>query len=573
MSSHEQIAAEIMMLVLSEAASILPASIRTTLLTASRDDGHYHAPLRVVVVGGFKRGKSSLINRLIDSDVLPTSVVPETSCVMRISYAKEEYAEIRFSNGKTQRVDLSSLTRESLSDHASIAESSVCETLIGLPIEMLREVEFIDTPGLNEAFLNFDDDVTRSLSQADCVLCTISATEPLSLEELELLESITRFPARPATIVALTMTDRISRSDAVELVAANVLERTRSAFPEAIICPISSRSIADEGIIRLRSFIQRIISFRTKVYEIKSLRALGTGIANAIAQTDQTKPSSNATFEDQSTRDNSKSIEEAAELRSQLSLVIRECRLEAIEWTRHFVQRIDRELFANLSQFEPIEIQRRLHYFLVQVFGEAINCCLREHLPRIRRVLSDLVSIDCVDFLNDEAVYPHHDFGVGLGEWVSMDGAAFGGSLATSVVDGVAPIWSHWVRTSSNLLQMALGLRRNRAADETVRSEIRQIRASTGEMSDFLARALGEIYSRIESDIIAACEKRIEERKESQLIEDQLSKYAYQSSEANLKVTTELIERLGALKLELDRLASQVVRDLDDVLREYEEKP
>ena len=45
---------------------------------------------RVAVVGEFKRGKSSLINALLGTDILPTDVVPMTAALTRIRYSPEK---------------------------------------------------------------------------------------------------------------------------------------------------------------------------------------------------------------------------------------------------------------------------------------------------------------------------------------------------------------------------------------------------------------------------------------------------------------------------------------------------
>src|SRR5690242_13772945 len=43
----------------------------------------------IMIVGDFKRGKSTLINALVGQDVAPTDVAPETMSINRIEYADE----------------------------------------------------------------------------------------------------------------------------------------------------------------------------------------------------------------------------------------------------------------------------------------------------------------------------------------------------------------------------------------------------------------------------------------------------------------------------------------------------
>ena len=41
---------------------------------------------RVAVIGEFKRGKSSLVNTLLGTEILPTDILPTTAVVNRILY-------------------------------------------------------------------------------------------------------------------------------------------------------------------------------------------------------------------------------------------------------------------------------------------------------------------------------------------------------------------------------------------------------------------------------------------------------------------------------------------------------
>ena len=47
----------------------------------------------VVVLGGFKRGKSTLINAMVGSSILPTGVVPLTSVITKLRYGNKTKAD------------------------------------------------------------------------------------------------------------------------------------------------------------------------------------------------------------------------------------------------------------------------------------------------------------------------------------------------------------------------------------------------------------------------------------------------------------------------------------------------
>ena len=60
----------------------------------------------VVVIGQFKRGKSTLINYFLGKDILPTGVVPITSIVTYIRFGKVPKSVISFKDYTTQYVSL-----------------------------------------------------------------------------------------------------------------------------------------------------------------------------------------------------------------------------------------------------------------------------------------------------------------------------------------------------------------------------------------------------------------------------------------------------------------------------------
>jgi len=58
----------------------------------------------LVVLGAFKRGKSTLINALLGEAILPTAVVPLTSVVTILGYGEKLGIEVHFHNGQRRRI-------------------------------------------------------------------------------------------------------------------------------------------------------------------------------------------------------------------------------------------------------------------------------------------------------------------------------------------------------------------------------------------------------------------------------------------------------------------------------------
>jgi GTPase SAR1 family protein len=66
--------------------------------------------LSLAVVGDFKRGKSTLINALVGSEVVTTNVTPETVTINYIEHGTENKIEAVLEDGG--KVDLQRLSNE-----------------------------------------------------------------------------------------------------------------------------------------------------------------------------------------------------------------------------------------------------------------------------------------------------------------------------------------------------------------------------------------------------------------------------------------------------------------------------
>ena len=53
----------------------------------------------VVVMGEFKRGKSTFVNSLLGDKLLPMAVLPETATVNFIMYSEKLYLQVIYKNG------------------------------------------------------------------------------------------------------------------------------------------------------------------------------------------------------------------------------------------------------------------------------------------------------------------------------------------------------------------------------------------------------------------------------------------------------------------------------------------
>jgi GTPase SAR1 family protein len=105
----------------------------------------------LVVVGQFKRGKTSLINALLGADILPVAVVPLTSIVTIMKYGEALRIMVHFNDGRVAEIKPESLPEYVTEKGNPKNAKDVSEVVITYPSPYLRGgVQIIDTPGAGE---------------------------------------------------------------------------------------------------------------------------------------------------------------------------------------------------------------------------------------------------------------------------------------------------------------------------------------------------------------------------------------------------------------------------------------
>ncbi|HDG97578.1 MAG TPA: dynamin [Desulfobacterales bacterium] len=148
----------------------------------------------LVVLGQFKRGKSTFINSILGDKVLPTSVVPLTSIVTLLKYGDKEQIEVIFNDQSTRPI-----TRDELPEYVTEKgnpknQKNVKQVEIALPSQYLKDgVYLIDTPGVGSTFENNTEMTYNFLPKVDAALFLLAVDPPISHSELAFLNDVQNF--------------------------------------------------------------------------------------------------------------------------------------------------------------------------------------------------------------------------------------------------------------------------------------------------------------------------------------------------------------------------------------------
>ncbi|OOG28840.1 hypothetical protein B1C78_00455 [Thioalkalivibrio denitrificans] len=194
----------------------------------------------LVVVGQFKRGKSTLINALLGAELLPVAVVPVTAVVTVLHYGETPSARVRFENGAERTI-----AGDTLADYVTEAANprnvkGVREVVVQYPSPWLKEgIRLVDTPGIGSVHDHNTEVTYRYLPQADAVLLVISVDQPAGRAELDFLADIRRHSSK--VFCLLNKADYLSPSELEESVAFTAHALAQAAGEPVEVFPISAR--------------------------------------------------------------------------------------------------------------------------------------------------------------------------------------------------------------------------------------------------------------------------------------------------------------------------------------------
>jgi hypothetical protein len=179
----------------------------------------------VACVGQFKRGKSTLLNAMIQTPVLPVGVLPVTAAVTVLRYGDRLGARVRLMEGGWKEID-----RADLPDYVTEARNSgnekgviAVEVLIPSPL-LATGMCLVDTPGIGSV-IAANTATTRSfVPHIDAALVVIGADPPISGEEAALVKEVAG--SVHEIVVVLNKADRLPDEDREE--AARFAERVLS---------------------------------------------------------------------------------------------------------------------------------------------------------------------------------------------------------------------------------------------------------------------------------------------------------------------------------------------------------
>lgn len=149
--------------------------------------GQFH----LAVLGQFKRGKSTLINALLGSEILPSGVLPVTLVPVFIRFGSHPELNIRFNGYPSERFTLDELDQFVNEANNPANVKQVIQVEVCYPSSLLQNgIVLIDTPGVGSTLQHNTKATFDFLPRCDAAVVVLSADPPITAAEVEFLQQI-----------------------------------------------------------------------------------------------------------------------------------------------------------------------------------------------------------------------------------------------------------------------------------------------------------------------------------------------------------------------------------------------
>jgi GTPase Era involved in 16S rRNA processing len=236
----------------------LARDIRTTRIPKLESE-RFH----LVVLGEFNHGKSTFVNALLGSDILPTGITPTTASINHVVWAQHPTSRVVLTTGESKYLD-----PQQLKEWVTVAgghASEVAYVEVGFPSELVENnVVLVDTPGVNDLNEQRAEVTYGYVPRADAVVFLLDAGQALKDSEREFLRSRVLESARDRLIFVLGKMDMLSSDERIAVIEY-VKTHLAKLMPDPVVYALSAKDWAkskdpESGMPELLAYLERFLA-------------------------------------------------------------------------------------------------------------------------------------------------------------------------------------------------------------------------------------------------------------------------------------------------------------------------
>jgi len=218
-------------------------------------------PMEIAITGQFSSGKSTFLNALLSRKILPTGITPVTSKVNFINYGDEYKLKITYKSGAEEYHNIEHIS--AFTDQRESEMEEIRYLTLYAPMDILKDITFVDTPGLNSQSQSDTDTTRKVLRDVGGIIWLTLIDNAGKMSEAEVLEDYMEH-FKNKSLCVLNQKDKFSE-DQIETTTNYVNEKFGKYFAEVI--PISAKQALDSRSHQKRILLEDTFESITKEFK------------------------------------------------------------------------------------------------------------------------------------------------------------------------------------------------------------------------------------------------------------------------------------------------------------------
>ena len=171
----------------------------------------------IALFGRVSSGKSSLLNGILQMDVLPIGVTPITTVPTRIAFGEDPTLTVWFAEKGKERYSIERLAEFVTEQQNPGNGKHVSRIMLQVPAAELRQgIVFVDTPGLGSLATAGAAETVAYLPRCDLGVVLVDAGSTITPDDIQTIQSLYQ-AGTPATVL-ISKADLLSKADLVRLI-------------------------------------------------------------------------------------------------------------------------------------------------------------------------------------------------------------------------------------------------------------------------------------------------------------------------------------------------------------------
>jgi len=192
-------------------------------------------PMEVAITGQFSSGKSTFLNALLSKNILPTGITPVTSKVNFINYGEEYKLKITYYSGAQEYAPIEAIA--DFTDQRKHDMRDIKYLTLYAPMDILKDISFVDTPGLNSQSQSDTDTTRRVLRDVGGIIWLTLIDNAGKLSEAQVLEEYMQH-FKNKSLCVLNQKDKFTQEQ-IETTTKYIKDKFGKYFAKVV--PISAK--------------------------------------------------------------------------------------------------------------------------------------------------------------------------------------------------------------------------------------------------------------------------------------------------------------------------------------------